>query len=276
MAKPATTGLINSEKLCLGLVNNLIIFNVRHVIAYKSAIPDNMSKYYPSEYYSLAKGFRWRIILENYFLYRRDLFAFFGKGNIGKAVYFFFPDQALTHIRNLLLPGDSRILDVGSGQGRHLRVLANLGFTKILGIDPFIAKDMNITKNIKILKRSIDRVEGEFDLILLNHSLEHIEDQPAVFSSISRLLAPRGVALVRIPTVSSQAWERYGIYWAGLDAPRHIYLHSITSLEILLSRAGLRSKRMLFDSTVFQFWASEQNQNWDTTYVQEVAIKAAA
>jgi len=43
-----------------------------------------------------------------------------------------------------------------------------------------------------------------------------------------------------------------------LDAPRHIFLHSVRSIEICAEVAGLRVADIDFDSTAFQFWGSEQ------------------
>jgi SAM-dependent methyltransferase len=44
------------------------------------------------------------------------------------------------------------------------------------------------------------------------------------------LLACKGIIVVRIPAVSSYAWERYGVAWMQLDAPRHFFLHSPKSM----------------------------------------------
>jgi hypothetical protein len=46
--------------------------------------------------------------------------------------------------------------------------------------------------------------------------------------------------------------------WAQIDAPRHFYLHTLKSIEILCRQAQLGINRVVFDSSEFQFWASEQ------------------
>jgi hypothetical protein len=62
---------------------------------------------------------------------------------------------------------------------------------------------------------------------------------------------------VRIPTVSSEAWEEYREYWVQLDAPRHLYLHSVESLSRLARLVGLRVDKVTYDSTALQFEGSE-------------------
>ena len=63
---------------------------------------------------------------------------------------------------------------------------------------------------------------------------------------------------MRIPLVSSHAWEHYGVIWVQLDAPRHLYLHSRESFERLTRDAGLEPTEVVYDSDDFQFWGSEQ------------------
>jgi len=45
-----------------------------------------------------------------------------------------------------------------------------------------------------------------------------------------------------------------------LDAPRHLFLHTLKSMEILAAGSGFKVRDVVFDSTDFQFWASEQYQ----------------
>ena len=63
--------------------------------------------------------------------------------------------------------------------------------------------------------------------------------------------------VVRIPVVSSYAWEKYGVAWVQLDAPRHFFLHSRKSMAQLAGAAGLRVERVVDDSSEFQFLGSE-------------------
>ena len=44
----------------------------------------------------------------------------------------------------------------------------------------------------------------------------------------------------------------------SLDAPRHFYLHSIKSFKLLIEEQGFFIDKIIYDSTSFQFWASEQ------------------
>jgi SAM-dependent methyltransferase len=100
---------------------------------------------------------------------------------------------------------------------------------------------------------------------MFHHSLEHIPDPERILKIAYDLLKPGGYCIIRIPTVSSYAWKNYGMKWVQLDAPRHFYLHSIKSIEILSRRTNFKLSNIIYDSTAFQFWGSEQ-------YLQNITL----
>jgi hypothetical protein len=81
------------------------------------------------------------------------------------------------------------------------------------------------------------------------------------------LLSKDGVCVIRIPTVSSLAWEKYKTDWVQLDAPRHFFLHSKRSIEILAERTGFELYKLTYDSTHFQFTGSEK-------YLKDIPLSA--
>ncbi|MEQ1761627.1 MAG: class I SAM-dependent methyltransferase [Pyrinomonadaceae bacterium] len=151
---------------------------------------------------------------------------------------------------------DSRILDVGCGSAELLLVLADLGFTSLTGIDKFLAKENN-DGGIKLKADEISEVEGEFDLVMFHHSLEHVPDPIAALEDAHRLLELGGTCLVRIPLLS-YAWEKYGVNWVGLDPPRHLVLMTDQTMRRIVEEAGFEVAEVIYDSTSFQFSASEK------------------
>ena len=126
------------------------------------------------------------------------------------------------------------------------------------GIDPFISEDIYYQNGVNILKKEINHVDGYFDFIMLHHSLEHMSDPLAVFENLYRILKPNRFVLIRTPLASSYAWKKYGVNWVQLDAPRHLFLHTIESMKILAHGVGFEINDIIFDSTEFQFLGSEQ------------------
>ena len=63
--------------------------------------------------------------------------------------------------------------------------------------------------------------------------------------------------MIRVPIASSYAWEFYREHWYQIDAPRHFYLHSLSSMGLLAEQSGLAVHEVVYDSTVDQFRTSE-------------------
>jgi hypothetical protein len=91
----------------------------------------------------------------------------------------------------------------------------------------------------------------------MHHSLEHIRDQPAIVRRLSEHQPVDGHLLIRTPLADSFAAQEYGSDWVQLDPPRHLVVHTPTSLRRLLESAGYTLVRHWRDSTGFQFWGSE-------------------
>jgi 2-polyprenyl-3-methyl-5-hydroxy-6-metoxy-1,4-benzoquinol methylase len=157
----------------------------------------------------------------------------------------------------LPLDRDARILDVGCGSGLLLDRLARVGFSNLCGVDPFIAGDGQTPRGVPLLKRDFSEVTGKFDLIMFNHSLEHVPDPVAMLKVAREKLAAGGMCLARVPTTSSEAWTSYAADWVQIDAPRHFVIPSRQSMALAAERAGLRVEKTIDDSNLGQFLGSE-------------------
>jgi len=151
----------------------------------------------------------------------------------------------------------SRIADVGSGEGDLLFEMAAHGFGDLWGFDPFISADQD-KGPVHLRRAGLDAASGRFDVIMYNHALEHVGDPLAALAVACERLAPSGRILVRVPIAGSVADLRYGEHWVSIDAPRHQHVPTEPGLRRLAERAGLRVQRAFYDSTGFQFWGSEQ------------------
>ena len=223
-----------------------------------NGIPADLEKYYPSNYYSygkLKKVFPLKIFLKN-----RIFRHYFVKPNL---IGYFFANRMNPPLNpewfnRANLSFDAKILDLGSGSGELLARMHNAGFRNILGVDPYIENDLELSNGIKILKKEILNVDDDFDFIILHHSFEHMADPLLVLKKLYQILRPNRYVLIRIPVSSSYAWKEYNVNWVQLDAPRHLFLHSIDSMQLLATQTGFQIENIVFDSSAFQFWGSEQ------------------
>ena len=221
--------------------------------------PHDVSKYYPAGYYSFSsESFQNKNIFKNWLRIKRDYYAIFRKGLIGKLVNFFMPDKMLLMLSHCNLNSNKSILDVGCGNGYLLYKLRECGFKNLQGTDPYIENDIIYQNGLKIQKKSIYEITGTWDLIMLHHSFEHMDKPEEVLTTISSLLNTNGICLLRIPTVSSYSWGHFRTNWVQLDAPRHFFLHSVESINLLAKKANLSLENIVYDSRDFQFWGSIQ------------------
>ena len=147
---------------------------------------------------------------------------------------------------------ETRVLDIGCGAGEFLCELARMGFTNLTGCDPFIENDIVYENGVHIHKCGVHEMEGQYDWICMNDSLEHVTDPHEVFDSVKHLLAPRGIVRIKVPVYPNVAFDMFGTDWFQLDAPRHIFLHSQKSMELLAKAHGLVIIKREYDSAVDQ------------------------
>lgn len=218
-------------------------------------VPSDPSRYYPGDYYAFAPRRRTGAGMAIRRL--RNRLAIAPQGAAGRAVAALRPHAATPWFARMSLPRTARILDVGCGAGDLLVDLAEAGFESLVGIDAFVARSHEPVPGVRVLRATLGDVAGEFDLVMFHHSLEHMPDQRGALDATVRVLAPGGWCLVRVPLVSSRAWQTYREHWVQIDAPRHYVLHSMDSLRQLGTAAGLVLDRVEHDSTEFQFLGSE-------------------
>lgn len=137
-----------------------------------------------------------------------------------------------------------RLLDVGCGVGDLAAVFARRGWSAS-GIEPSpqAAAHARAAGVDAVTGTLADAPwqDGEFDAILFNHSLEHIDDPAAALAAAARLLRPGGLLAIAVPNFGS--WQRrfFGSAWFQLDLPRHLQHFDRDSLDALVRSAGLRT-----------------------------------
>lgn len=222
-------------------------------------IPEDLSMFYPKNYYSFNQYplFK-KSTLSKFISKHRTRYNLFGNNLLGCLLAQIHPNELLKTIGQSKININSKVLDVGCGIGHTLYAMSTSGMKNLLGIDPYLDEDVKYENGLKILKKSIEYINGKFDLIMLNHVFEHIEDQRKILNNINSLLETNGTCLIRIPTCSSYAWEKYKNNWVQLDAPRHLFIHSIKSIEYIANECGLYIEKIIYDSEPFQFIGSEQ------------------
>lgn len=262
---PGPHQAVYAREMMFGLRESFAYFQCARCHCLQIAdFPAEMARYYPNHYYthhgdeSQADIPEWlHTMLGGPLLSLRHVALFTEEDEIKLIKKAF-----LFYLRGLSLSRHSRILDVGCGQGSFLEALRKIGFTALLGVDLFVEALPGRDQGVTVHKGTLADIDPtqQWDLIMFHHSLEHMPNQLETLQMARQRLAPGGVCLIRIPIVPSDAWERYGPHWVSLDAPRHFFLHSLESLDYLARQANMQVQKIIYDSTSFQLWASQQYQ----------------
>ena len=232
-------------------------------------IPSNIDRYYPAEYYSFeTPKFDTKLNWFNFFLKKSLIKYYMGYFDPAGFLLSFAFDHPFPWIRKRELNFNSKILDVGTGTGRKLLSLQRSGFRNLTGTDPYISGD-SVYNSVSILKRDLSEINETFDCITLHHSFEHMPDPKNVINHLDRLLDSNGIIIIRIPVADCFAWYKYGEYWVQLDAPRHFYIHTPKSIEIILENTNLYIDEVKYDSGAHQFIMSEKYQRGLPLFAKE-------
>lgn len=241
------------------------MFGLRHPFTYFECsgcgtlqidnVPPNLGDYYPQGYYSLSAPTG----LKRWLQQRWAEASNGGSSLIGSMIGRIMGKHA--GVEAVACSGVSkgaRILDVGCGSGDLLLMLEHLGFKHLRGVDPFLRQSIHHSDRLEVYKNELSEIEGSFDLIMFNHSLEHVPDPRKTLQDALKLLAPNGTLIVRIPISGTFASKTYGANWVALDPPRHIFVPTVLGMQRLTGALGLVQTFIRFESDEFMFWGSEQ------------------
>ncbi len=143
------------------------------------------------------------------------------------------------------LPDDARIIDVGCGDGFHLRLLGKFGRPtwRLEGVDSSERAVRAATSHgLEVhqgVVEELDLPSSSYDLALLLMTVEHVGNPPAVLAAILRLLKPGGRLIVVTDNTDSLDFSLFaGSYWGGYHFPRHWNLFNRKTLPLLAGNIG--------------------------------------
>ena len=229
-------------------------------------IPKDIDRYYPTNYYSYREPVFATKLTGIRYLLKKSLAEYYsGKFSLIGFLLSPFYENPFTWLKPNVVNFTSKILDVGSGTGRLLLSMKRSGYQNLTGIDPYNSEDIFYDNGVKVLKKDVFEIDELYDLIMLHHSFEHMPNPKEILEEIRKHIEPDGTIIIRIPVANSYAWRKYHTHWVQLDAPRHFFLHTVKSMNILANECALKLSSIEYESTAFQFTGSEK-------YLRDIAF----
>lgn len=169
------------------------------------------------------------------------------------------------------LPARARILDVGCGDGFHLKLLRDFGRPgwTLEGVDlDSRAVKAATTAGLTVHQGELAKLhlpEASYDLIILIMTIEHLADPLSMLREVERLLTPGGRVGIITDHADSPDFTLFGgRHWGGYHFPRHWNLYTRKTLQRLGEQAGLHTERITTDFTPVNWTYSFRNwlQDW--------------
>jgi len=211
-------------------------------------IPDEkeIGDFYPSSYEPLTK----KVVNfeENIKLIKisQDV-SFFGKV---KGLFYHFPFRLRVNRTLPKYKNGSRLLDIGCGSGSFLLLAKRFGF-EVYGVEPSAFDDeLNTRAGLQIhhgFLKDARFKENYFDVITINHVIEHMQKPSEVFAEIQRIAKPGGTIVIATPNANSLGFWIFGKYWLNTDTPRHIYLFSKQNIVEYAKKAKLKTEKVHYN-----------------------------
>jgi len=147
---------------------------------------------------------------------------------------------------NSLRPG--RLLEIGCGAGELLNHLRSLGW-EVEGVEPDaqVVGQARRKYGLNIHSgdlASLDFTGENFDVIVINHVIEHLHDPRKILRECHRILKRGGSLVIVTPNTKSLAHRLFQNNWLWLDPPRHLHLFSQANLGRCARSSGFEKAKV--------------------------------
>jgi SAM-dependent methyltransferase len=148
-----------------------------------------------------------------------------------------------------------KVLELGCSTGVMLKLFKERGW-HVLGVEPSASSDEAEKKGLRVLKVKFEEVKlpkNHFDLIILNHVLEHLTDPENVLRKIYTLLKDNGFIFIDVPNFRSLSSIMLGKRWPFLLPDEHKSQFTKKSLTVLLEQTRFEVIHWESRSGIFEY-----------------------
>jgi len=154
--------------------------------------------------------------------------------------------------------GHGNVLEIGCGDGKLLSDLTALGWAGV-GVEPdSIARTVAIQRGLEVHNGTaedppLSLPTGKFDLVVMQHVLEHCLDPLVALRTAASFAKPGGMVIVETPNNSAKGCRSDRAAWPWLDVPRHLNFFTPHSLSAMCSAADLDVISLEYTGYIRQF-----------------------
>ena len=165
-----------------------------------------------------------------------------------------------------IIAEEGKLLDIGCGGGASIQSFLNkkpkwhaTGIDQSSDTLTFAQK--LLPPDVRLLHGSLQQVlpnlkDADFDIIILQDVIEHVNDPAFLFAQMARLLKQKGLIYLTFPNSQSLTMNLFKNFAYHLEAPRHLTIPSIDSISLLTKNNKLKFHILLGQSGGAMFWKS--------------------
>lgn len=143
-------------------------------------------------------------------------------------------------VKKVFNKSGANLLDIGCGTGWTTAIWKEAGFQTIgLESSPVRSKIAKEKYHLDVYPDHLENFKTDqlFDVIIMRHLFEHIEDPVAMLKKIKKFLKPNGILLIVIPNIACIGRYVFRENWEWV-LPWHLHFYTPKTLSRLLTKTG--------------------------------------
>ena len=135
-----------------------------------------------------------------------------------------------------------KVLEIGCSIGTFLSLFRDKGW-EVWGVEPSKSASIAKKRKLKIINTRFEEAvlpKNYFDLVILNHTLEHFENPVQVLDQVKKILKKGGTVFVDVPNFGGFSAGLLNSLWPYLMPEEHFFQYSQLPLKRIFEKAGFR------------------------------------
>jgi len=148
-----------------------------------------------------------------------------------------------------------KVLDIGCSTGAFLDLFKETGWLT-WGVEPSASAAMAGKKGHHVLRSTFEKTklpDSNFDLVILNHTLEHMDNPELILKKVYKKLKKEGIFFVDVPNAGGLGAKLLGKYWPYRLPDEHKWQFTKKSLSKIFEKSGFEILHWESRSGIFEY-----------------------
>lgn len=156
---------------------------------------------------------------------------------------------------NKYISKPKRVLEIGCSNGIFLEIYHKAG-SEVWGIEPSDLATEAKERGIRVIQSTLEKANlprDYFNLVIINHTLEHMSNPAQVLNIIRSVLVKGGFVFISVPNFGGISAKIMGEKWPYILPNEHRYHFSLGSIKKMVQDSNLKVLGEETTSGIFEF-----------------------